>query len=531
MASKAFKSGPSNSILETEEQTLHVRVPRWPYEEWKLTEITSEETTIEAGIERHASPTRSTALHSIPTAVGPVFHKFLQCFSHQLEIHNNSTTAEILNEITTMLKESLEELGRCYKCFEKYQLVQAGSVAEKTKIGAPDEFDFLIVLEYFSNKDLFEFVVRKDVIRIYVKDPTIVDFLPFDVEPVDQSKRLVEFLDVALRLKFMELLIEIFDKRLPAGWRRVATEDRTFCSSGIASTLHLVSEKCNLKIDVDLCLCLPISANDFEGALSIPEGVNPHMIDYFNIQLLLFGYVKNIVEQSPLQLYAILGKADGFHMAISTRITAPQLELSCFLPLQSGDGRLKAYCIAKCILSAFLPKLTTVFGCKSCCHRLIRSYHIKNILLFMFKNYKEDIHWEEGKVPTRILEIFLILKQCIIKDDQSSYDAAVSTYCLPGTLYLENVTNMSPYYESQGAREFFFTPDSHKPMYQLSSSPMYEQYLVTGNNEADDALKEWFDKLNNKPWNSKQLLQDLFLLLERLNEIVPDESSLPELKY
>ena len=496
-------------VLENEDYCFKVRIPNWPYERWEI----SEDTEGHADSEGNVSP-----MHNIPTSVGPVFDSFLQSFCHQLDIHNNHTSSEILQQIITMLNDSLGELGKSYKCFEKCKLVQAGSIAEKTKIEAPDEFDFLVVMEYFANKEYFQTVVRKDVIRIYVKDPTVMDFLPIECQ--DHSGT-IAFLDVTLRPKFMELFIEIFDAHLPSGWKRVTSEDKTPCGSGIASTLHLTCEKLSLNIDIDLCLCLPISANDFKGALSIPEDVNPHFRDYFNIQMLLFGYINNIMEQSPLELFAILGKADGFHEAISTRITAPYLELSYFQSLPPDDGRIKAYCTAKCILSAFLPKLSKIFGCKRCCHKLVRSYHMKNILLFMFKNYKEDVHWTEDKVPLRVLEILSILKQCMITDDESSYDAAVSMHCFPGTLYLENVTNLSPYYGSEGGSKFFFTPDSHKPMYQLSSSPVYEQHLSTGNDEADSLLKEWFEKLNNKPWNSKQLLLDLFNLLKTLNEIVP----------
>ncbi|XP_078360371.1 uncharacterized protein LOC144644723 [Oculina patagonica] len=501
MASKAKPD------LENEVHFFNVRVPNWPYERWEL----SVSTEGHADIEKNASP-----MHNIPGSVGPVFPSFLNSFSHQLDIYNNCTSTEILNQVTTMLNDSLCELGKAYKCFEKCQLVQAGSVAEKTKIEAQDEFDFLVVMEYFADEEYFQTVVRKDVIRIYVKDPTAIDCLPIECQ---NHSGTMEFLDVALRSKFMELFIEIFDVRLPPGWRRVTTEDKTPCGSGIASTLHLVCEKFNLNIDIDLCLCLPIRANDFKGALSIPEDVNPQFTDYLNSQTLLFGYIDNIMEQSSLKLFAILGKSDSFHEAISARITAPYLELSYFQSFPPEDGRIKAYCTAKCILSAFLPKLSKIFGCKRCCHKLVRTYHIKNIFLFMLKNYNEDIHWKEHKVPLRVLEIFSILEQCMINDDESSYDAAVSIYCFPGTLYLDNVSNLSPYYNTEGGQKFFFTPDSHKPMYELSSSPVYKQHLSTGNDEADSLLKEWFEKLNNKPWNSKQLLLDLFNLITKINEI------------
>ena len=491
--------------LQHEDGCFKVRIPDWPYEKWELIDNTEGLTNIKA------SP-----MHKIPVSVGPVFDSFLQSFSNQLDIHNNQNSCQILHEITTMLQDSLDELGKSYKCFEKCQLVQAGSVAEKTKIEAPDEFDFLVIMEYFANTEYFQTVARKDAVRIYVKDPSAMDLLPFECEVHAET---TDFLDIALRSKFMELFINIFDSRLLPGWHQVTTEKKSPCVSSIASTLHLTHDKFGLDIDVDLCLCLPIRADDFKGALSIPDDVDPNFNDYLTIQALYFSYMSEIMEKLPLELFAILGNANAAHQAITTRITAPQLELSYFKSLPSGDGRIKVYCIAKCILSAFLPALSKIFGCKRCCHKLVRSYHIKNIILFMFKNYKEDIHWTDKMIPVRVLEIFFILKQCMIVDDESSYDAAVSMHRFPGTVHTENVTNLSPYNSQQGGK-FFFSPDSHKPMYELSSSPVFEQHLLTGSAEADSLLKEWFEMLNSKPWNSRQLLLDLISFLNTLNELV-----------
>lgn len=509
--SSPIESVSISSSEETKESShVDVRVPRWPYDKWKLSENTAEGDT-----------ERRSPKHSKPTMAGPVFVKFLELFSNQLDVLTTSESKEILNDITTLLRKSLEELGKCHKCFEQCRLIQAGSVAEKTKVGEPNEFDFLIVLDYFSNKELFKVEVRKNDFKIYVKQPANVDDLPFimcdALTPED-----VGCIDNSLRSQFMEMLLQIIDKYLPSEWRRVKVENEVICCSGIACTLHLVSEKFNLNVDVDLCPCLQIDVDDFEGALVMPEDISPLIVPYFSEQVLFFGYIKDILEITKLELFAILGKRSFSPDAISTRITAPLLELSCFPPYGAEDGHLKTYCITKCILSGFLPRQTNVFGCKYCCHKLIRSYHVKNIFFYMLKNYEEDIYWQDDKVPLRVLEIFLILRQCMdLRDEESSNDAAISTFCLPGTLYLENVTNSSPYYAVENGSEFFFTPDSHKPMYQLSSSPVFEEYLTTGNDEADCALKEWFNTLNNKPWNSKQLLQDLITLLVRLNEIVP----------
>ena len=492
-------------VLQHEHGCFKLRIPDWPYEKWELTDDSEGLTNIKA------SP-----MHKIPVAVGPVFDSFLRSFSNQLDVLNNQNSCQILHEITTMLQDSLDELGKSYECFETCQLVQAGSVAEKTKIEAPDEFDFLIIMEYFANREYFQTVVRKDAVRIYLKDPSAVNLLPFECEVHGET---TDFLDIALRSKFMELFINTFDLRLLPGWHRVTTEEKGPCVSSIASTLHLTNDKFGLDVDVDLCLCLPIRAADFKGALSIPDDVDPNFKDYLTIQALFFSYISDIMEKLPLELFAILGNANASHQAITTRITAPQRELTYFKSLPPGDGRIKVYCMAKCILSAFLPALSKIFGCKRCCHKLVRSYHIKNIILFMFKNYKEDIHWTDKIIPVRVLEIFFILRECMITDDESSYDAAVSTHCFPGTLYVDNVTNFSSVYNSEQGGKFFFSPDSHKPRYELSSSPVFEQHLLTGNAKADSLLKEWFEKLNSKPWNSRQLLLDLINLLNTLNEL------------
>lgn len=375
--------------LENEDHYCSIKVPNWPYESWELPESTEGQ----ADIEKNSSP-----MHNIPASIGPVFRSFLNSFSHQLDVCNDCTSTEILNQVTNMLNDSLCELGKSYKCFEKCQLVQAGSVAEKTKVEAADEFDFLVVMEYFADEECFQTVVTKDMIRIYVKDPTILEFLPIECQNHSGS---IDFLDVTLRSKFMKLFIEIFDARLPSGWRRVIREDsheqKEPCSSSIASTLHLVCETFNLNIDIDLCLCLPIRADAYKGALSLND-IDPQFRENWKSHILLFRYLTNVMKQSSLELFAILGEPNHFFGAVSARITAPFLELSCFQSFPPEDGRIKTYCIEKCILSAFLPKLSGIFGCKRCCHRLVRSYHIKNVLLFMLKNYKENMHWKEDKV-------------------------------------------------------------------------------------------------------------------------------------
>lgn len=175
-------------------------------------------------------------------------------------------------------------------------------------------------MEYFANTEFFQTVVRKDSVRIFAKDPAVVGLLPSECLVRSGT---IDVLDFSLRSKFMEMFIKIFDSRLPPGWKRVTTGSETLCWSGIATTMHLTCDKVSLDVDIDLCLCVPIRADDFKGALSIPDDASPYFTDYFTVQALLFRYITSIVEQSPLKLYAILGKEDNAFQAISTRITAP----------------------------------------------------------------------------------------------------------------------------------------------------------------------------------------------------------------
>jgi hypothetical protein len=50
-----------------------------------------------------------------------------------------------------MVEITYDLLGKIYKVFQDYSIIEMGSVSEGTKIGIPDEFDFMIELPHLND--------------------------------------------------------------------------------------------------------------------------------------------------------------------------------------------------------------------------------------------------------------------------------------------------------------------------------------------------------------------------------------------
>ena len=139
----------------------------------------------------------------------------------------------------------------------------------------------------------------------------------------------------------------------------------------------------------------------------------------------------------------------------------------------------------------------------------------------MIKRYTDDLFWVEDQICTRVVEMFTILKQCIV--ERQSEVASISICCLPGKLRLDNISTNNPFIkeEPNEISNFLFTPDSEKPIYEISSSPSNGKHLSTKSNEANQLIQEWFHHLSNEHWSTYELISDFEKLLLSLANLIP----------
>lgn len=276
----------------------------------------------------------------------------------------------------------------------------------------------------------------------------------------------------------------------------------------------------NLDIDIDICLCSPILPADIENTLKF------QISKLRDMEIKLFKYLQRRQEKAPNSLYAIIGSDElAFPGNMYTRIASPSLELDMLSNFGKLDGRIKAYCVAKCLVGMCLPKTTKIFGCKRCCHNLAPSYILKNILFFMINRHPSDDEWSQRELCRRVLELFNILRICVTLNTESNKGLrkSVSTFCTPGNIFLDDVSTFNPFIPEQSRSDRYgdslFTEDSHKPVYEISSSPVYVEEYKTNNAEFDQEFKKWFLQLNKEHWNSFALLEKLSFFLQSLSKI------------
>lgn len=493
----------SNSVEENK-----IVAPKWPYDHWKTVKIsrvpinTAEK---KQGIETPHHLHSMSIIHS-----NFALKELLNKLSSQTSVLEDDKNARVNEDVKKLMKSFGENLKTAGFLFEGCRLIEAGSVAEETKIKKSDEFDYLLVLDRLSDRKAFQLHLSGDYFKFSLNQESqesyeelqskIPHLLDFDDDEV--------FLHYNMKTIILKSIMDVFDSSLYFGWKRLSTNMGDVCSSRIATTVHLFTETHNMDVDIDICICFQISPNDLKNAAGQEQVTNTT-----ENPSIIFSYLHFLNQGASFELFAIIGDGEHLSRMSQTRITAPLLELSRFRYYGQSDGRVKTYKLGKCLVSNFFPKYTNVFGCKRCCHSLVKSYYLKNIILFMIHRYTDDSLWIEDKICTRVLEMFTILKQCVV--GRQNEVASISVCCLPGELQLDDISTNNPFIKEELNKDsnFLFTPDSHKPKHEISSSPSYENHLSTRNHEANQMMKKWFQHLNKEHWSTYELISDFENLL------------------
>lgn len=300
---------------------------------------------------------------------------------------------QIYEEMNIMMRKISEKLESCYIVFERCYVIPVGSMAENTKIGKADEFDYVVVLPYFEHFDkLFPIIFEKDESLLY-DDPAYIA-LANDIAPEGNTKEVQENFQSVMKVVW-SLYVADF---IPEGWELSELNCRGQEQS-IARTFHLTRLSDGFIADIDICFWLPIHKTTLEEKSAFFE-----QKDYL---------LENCLDRE-MMLYAILPKDRNICDALNKVRFALSLkereELNKYGP---QNGRIKCFKLAKCVAQCFVPTLQKEGNCSRCRDRLVSSFALKNVVFFMARNYPNDEMWTDDQLGNRVSELFTILNFCM----------------------------------------------------------------------------------------------------------------------
>ena len=300
---------------------------------------------------------------------------------------------QIYEEMNIMMRKISEKLESCYSVFEQCYVIPVGSMAENTKIGKADEFDYAVVLPYFEHFDkLFPIIFEKDESMLY-DDPAYVA-LANDIAPEGNTKEVQENFQSVMKV-IWSLYVADF---IPEGWE-LSELNCLGEEQSIARTFHLTRLSDGFIADIDICFWVPIHKTTLEE-----KG------DYFEQK----DYLLENCLDGEMMLYAILPKDRNLDYALNTVRFALSLkereELNKYGP---QNGRIKCFKLAKCVAQCFVPTLQKEGNCSRCRDRLVSSFALKNVIFFMARNYPNDEMWTDDQLGNRVSELFTILNFCM----------------------------------------------------------------------------------------------------------------------
>ncbi|CAC5413779.1 unnamed protein product [Mytilus coruscus] len=325
-------------------------------------------------------------------------------FLTKLQLRENNrkeTHADVRIYIQSLFQNTVKLLKETYSVFRNSELHLAGSMGEQTKVGRPDEFDFVIILPQLSEIDIF-YPYRMDKnkhIREYAKD--------FNFGYPDA------FTD-DIRFGIHDLLLASLVENLNDDWKIVLT-GCNFFTRKTAVTFHLVRSADCFEVDIDVTILIP-----FEKVTLYPHADDLNIKQY---------YIDRLANDKGV-IYAIFRYENH-----AFRPSKAHLEKA----LLKKESRQRVYTVAKLIVKTFLPTMEVREHCRRCKESIVGSYTLKNILFYMIYFYPDDSCWSDSHFSTRVIELFVILKHCY---DQTMHNFV--EYVSLKTKHLENKLKYSP---------------------------------------------------------------------------------------
>lgn len=196
-----------------------------------------------------------------PLSVQSVLYHSIRNWLPNIGIELSVKTDYVRQFVRSLMDDTVHELQEKYLIFSKCRIIETGSMAEGTKIGQPDEFDFNLALPMLADSDVTELFYIKAGIQARLHNHVYESLLSFlhQFPFVDSSYR--HFLTNAyLLLVFRETVRE----QLPKGWIMLEESDihmmRVFLKNQTL-TIHLQCASGpyqGFTLSIDVCYGIPL---------------------------------------------------------------------------------------------------------------------------------------------------------------------------------------------------------------------------------------------------------------------------------
>ena len=331
------------------------------------------------------------------------------------DISNTDEALQLKDVVLHMLEATLRDL-KPYKLFQGSSLLPVGSMAENTKIGKADEFDFAVILPTLAQEEYMDLLNKTTEL---VTDPRIMDLIG------EIWKGDLRSASICIQMLLRELWSDQMMAHVPEGWTIINPSGHSD-SHSVAATFHLQHKLDKFMVDLDVCFWVPF---DKVSLLKLRTDKYPQK-HYLS---------KHCLDKNGL-VYVVLPHDTNISIMINTvRFAMSLLERAALQEYGPDNVRLQCYKTCKCLVSVLLPKLKKKEECNYCFDSLVSSYCLKNIVLYMAANHKEDKYWIAEKLPNRVLEVFNILTFCMkINAGQ------ISAYYTPYQLSIDTELKYNP---------------------------------------------------------------------------------------
>ena len=483
--------------------TVECKESRTKIEELEELEEDMEVMNVDKALKRAQENITSKAHHfktelESAVSVQSVLNKTIREWLPRISIDQLVKTEHMKQLVRSLMNNTVSELQTMHCIFSKCYIIETGSMAEGTKIGQPDEFDFTIALPVLADSDVGELLYIQLGIQARLHNNIRDNVLSFlgQFSFVDSSYR--HYLTNAYLLQVCR---ETLKKHLPLEWTMREESDlhmmRVFLKNQTL-TLHLQCEsgpEAGFILTIDVCFGIPLNAERLQ-TIYVADHTHALHLSFIQSQCLRMNTeVVGVISRNPLVAQRFFFQIEPYKF-------------------HGNKSAADCYKLAKHVAGSFLPKVNKN-NCSLCEDTLIPSFYMKTVAWFMMDFYTEAGDWSETQLGNRLIEIFEIISYSF----QNDYTAlSYNTYI--NSMKLDFEMKYSP---KNGYVKAGVGMDKEKP---CTIPCMEDLNLASSHEEVSTAVQSYWKYMKCEEWTVGRLLRKLIELLYVLKFTKTDSNQL-----